>query len=108
MKRTGSDAGMGEAPPPLKRALSNASSMPDEDEEDAYFFLRAQNKSLAVELKGCKSQISESRKELDLLRKRSRDMESLVGVIQRSWSQVGVFRLIRLCLLGFCLAQHLI
>ena len=35
MKRTGSDAGMGEAPPPLKRALSNASSMPDEDEEDA-------------------------------------------------------------------------
>ena len=79
-----------------KRVASNGSSMPDEDEEDAHFFLRAQNKSLAVELMSSKRQIAESRKELDLLRNRSREMESLVSVIQRSWSQVGTLRLSRL------------
>lgn len=90
MKRTGLDAQLsGVSAPPLKRVSSTGSSMPDEDDEDTHFFLRSQNKSLAVELKGCKSQITESRKELDLLRNRSREMESLVGVIQRSWSQVG-------------------
>ena len=96
MKRTGSDAGIGATPPPLKRVASTGSSMPDEDEEDAYFFLRAQNKGLAVELQSSKRQIAESRKELDLLRNRSREMESLVGVIQRSWSQVGALYLSRL------------
>jgi hypothetical protein len=35
-----------------------------------------------------KRQLSEARKELDMIRGKSREMESLVSIIQRAWSQV--------------------
>ena len=51
-------------------------------------FLLQQNKALSKEMFSYKRQISEAKKELELMRSKSREMESLVSIIQRSWSQV--------------------
>ncbi len=92
MKRTGSDAQIGaSAETPLKRVNSMGSAAPEDEGDDSTFFLRSQNRSLALELRKSKSLISESRRELDMMRSKSREMETLVGVIQRSWSQVSLF-----------------
>ena len=48
----------------------------------------SQNKSLNRELMRNKRTIAEARKELELMRRKSREMESLVSLIQRAWSQV--------------------
>ena len=91
MKRSGSDAQVFPAETPAKRMnMTSSGAAPEDDGDDATYFLRSQNRSLAVELRNCKSQISESRRELEMMRSKSREMESLVGVIQRSWSQVRV------------------
>lgn len=52
------------------------------------FLLVSQNKSLNKELMRNKRSIAEARKELELMRRKSREMESLVSLIQRAWSQV--------------------
>ena len=81
--------------PRIKRLNSNSSAQSnsivddEEDDDPRYFFLRNQNKALSGDVFRCKSQISESRKELELMRNKSREMETLVGVIQRAWSQVS-------------------
>ena len=90
MKRTGSDAHIG-GEIPLKRVNSTGANIaPEDGGDDATFFLRSQNRSLALELRKSKNLISESRRELDMMRSKSREMETLVGVIQRAWSQVGI------------------
>jgi chromosome segregation ATPase len=53
-------------------------------------FLSMQNKALVKEIKKYKYQLAESRRELQLMRDKSREMESLVSVIQRAWSQLDV------------------
>lgn len=83
MKRGGHDAG-----PPLKRFHSEGAA-PAQDESGDYFALRSQNKALSLELVRYKRQIGESREELEMIRGKSREMETLVGVIQRAWSQVN-------------------
>ncbi len=50
--------------------------------------LASQNKSLAHEMFSFKRELADARKELELMRLKSREMESLVGAIQRGWSQV--------------------
>lgn len=52
-------------------------------------FLVYQNKALSREMQRYKRQIAESKKELELMRNKSREMESLVSIIQRTWSQVS-------------------
>lgn len=37
-----------------------------------------------------KRELAEARKELDMMRKKSREMEALVSLIQRSWSQIDI------------------
>jgi len=81
MKRSSIDAG-----PPLKRQASDHSATEIGPGDVAV--LRHQNRSLALELVRYKRQIAESREELDMIRGRSREMESLVSAIQRAWSQV--------------------
>ena len=90
MKRSGSDAQVGAETPAKRMNMTSSGAAPEDDGDDATYFLRSQNRSLAVELRNCKSQISESRRELEMMRSKSREMESLVGVIQLSWSQVRV------------------
>ena len=52
------------------------------------FHLKSQNRALSLEMLRYKRQLSEARKELDMIRGKSREMESLVSIIQRAWSQV--------------------
>ena len=52
--------------------------------------LKAQNRSLSVEILRYKRQLTDARKELDLIRGKSREMESLVSIIQRAWSQLDI------------------
>lgn len=82
MKRNGADSGG----PPLKRIHSEGDVQ--QHDESTLFHLKSQNRALGLELVRCKRQISESREELDMIRGKSREMEALVGVIQRAWSQV--------------------
>jgi hypothetical protein len=67
------------------------------------FLLVSQNRSLNRELSRSKRSIAEARRELELMRRKSREMESLVSLIQRAWSQVRpVFRLpLRTSLIAF-------
>ena len=53
------------------------------------FHLKSQNRALSLEMLRYKRQLSEARKELDMIRGKSREMESLVSIIQRAWSQVS-------------------
>lgn len=53
-------------------------------------FLSMQNKALVKEMKRCKRSMNEQKKELELMRVKSREMEALVSVIQRAWSQLDV------------------
>lgn len=86
MKRSTGDA----AGPPLKRFYSDGdmggSSEPPPGD---VILLRKQNRSLGLELVRYKRQVAESREELEMIRGKSREMESLVSVIQRAWSQVS-------------------
>ena len=50
--------------------------------------LKAQNRALGMEMLRYKRQLSEARRELDIIRGKSSEMESLVSIIQRAWSQV--------------------
>ena len=52
------------------------------------FLLKSQNRSLSKEVSRNKRTLTEARKELDLMRRKAREMESLVSLIQRAWSQV--------------------
>ena len=66
--------------------------------------LASQNKSLAREMLSFKRELADARKELELMRLKSREMEGLVGAIQRGWSQVlFVLRKFRCKLLIFIL-----
>jgi hypothetical protein len=87
MKR---EAEQGLGAPMLKRVSSMGTEATEieEDDDPRHFFLSSQNKALGVDLLRCKQQIGESRQELEAMRNKSREMETLVGVIQRSWSQV--------------------
>lgn len=74
--------------------LSGANSNESMDNEmdstsSRSFLLINQNKELQKELLKNKRTISEARKELELMRRKAREMESLVSLIQRAWSQVG-------------------
>ena len=62
--------------------------MNNQDASSSVLHLKAQNRSLSVEMLRYKRQLSEARKELDMIRGKSREMESLVSIIQRAWSQV--------------------
>ena len=50
--------------------------------------MKHQNLALGKEMAKAKSQLSELQIELDRVQKEKRYMESLVAVIDRSWSQV--------------------
>ena len=50
--------------------------------------LKSQNRALGMEMLRYKRQLSEARRELDIIRGKSSEMESLVSIIQRAWSQV--------------------
>jgi hypothetical protein len=52
--------------------------------------LEHQNRSLSLELLRNKRTIAETRKELEFLRTKHREMESLVSLIQRAWSQLDI------------------
>jgi hypothetical protein len=58
---------------------------------DPSLLLIQQNKALVHEMYRYKRQIAEAKKELELMRSKSREMESLVSIIQRSWSQVLLY-----------------
>lgn len=74
----------------MKRSSNDRSDGVDEDDLDASMFLVHQNRALTQEMKRYKRQITEARKELELMRNKSREMESLVSVIQRAWSQLDI------------------
>ena len=59
-----------------------------EPEQSNLFVLVSQNKALSLEMMSYKKTITEGRKELELMRRKSREMEALVSLIQRAWSQV--------------------
>ena len=63
------------------------------------FHLKSQNRALSLEMLRYKRQLSEARKELDMIRGKSREMESLVSIIQRAWSQVLLNILQNICTL---------
>jgi hypothetical protein len=54
------------------------------------FALIHRNKALLLELSKNKRSLNEARKELDMMRKKTREMESLVSIIQRGWSQLDI------------------
>lgn len=78
----------------MKRSIDHVSSNDIESSANdgelsgKTFLLINQNKALNKELLKNKRAISEARKELELMRRKSREMESLVSLIQRAWSQV--------------------
>lgn len=47
-----------------------------------------QNFRLISDLKLKRRQLQEAQEELETLRSKSREMETMVGVVQRAWSQV--------------------
>lgn len=59
-------------------------------ENSATYFLKSQNRALSQELFRNKRTIAEARKELDLMRRKTREMESLVSLVQRAWSQLDI------------------
>lgn len=52
--------------------------------------MKTKSRNLTLELMRNKRELIEARKELDLMRKKSQEMESLVSLIQRSWSQIDI------------------
>lgn len=86
MKRSVSDS---TSSVPLKRVNSGVSEYDEDEDDQTHYFLRSQNRALAIELGKYKRQIGQSRKELDLMRGKSREMEKLTSAIQRAWSQVS-------------------
>jgi hypothetical protein len=50
----------------------------------------SKNKAMQLELTKNKRAIAEARKELEMMRKKNREMESLVSLIQRAWSQLDI------------------
>lgn len=50
----------------------------------------SKNRALWIELSKNKRSLNEARKELEMMRKKTREMESLVSVIQRAWSQLDI------------------
>jgi len=91
MKRSSDFAASG-AQPQLKRAHSDGDLMmggsEDAHGDSSTFHLRSQNRALSLELLRYKRSMQEARRELDMMRGKSREMEALVSVIQRAWSQV--------------------
>jgi hypothetical protein len=83
-----------------------------EETSTAQFTLLHQNKGLTLELMSSKRSIAEARKELELMRRKSREMESLVSLIQRAWSQLDIDASLVLDSLGdneeapICDAEH--
>lgn len=64
------------------------------------FLLASQNKALAAELFSYKRKLGDARKELELMRAKSHEMESLVSLIQRAWSQLDIDASMLLDVLG--------
>jgi chromosome segregation ATPase len=62
--------------------------------------LVAQNRSLGFELSSYKRKLSDAKRELELMRGKSREMETLVSLIQRSWSQLDIDASMLLDVLG--------
>jgi hypothetical protein len=60
----------------------------------------SQNRALSLELRSYKRKLVDARRELDLMRSKSREMETLVGVIQRNWSQLDIDASMLLDVLG--------
>ncbi len=87
MKRSASD---GYGAPQLKRSNSASTDNGDDVEDQAHFHLRSQNRALSLEVRKSKMTIESARKELDMMRHKSREMEALVGTIQRAWSQLDI------------------
>ena len=50
MKRSGSDAQVGAETPAKRMNMTSSGAAPEDDGDDATYFLRSQNRSLAVEL----------------------------------------------------------
>ena len=87
MKRSASES---YGAPQLKRTNSTSTDNGDDVEDQAYFHLRSQNRALSLEVRKSKMTIESARKELDMMRSKSREMEALVGTIQRAWSQLDI------------------
>ena len=88
MKRA---AGDNLSAPPLKRVSSTLTDLgmgDDDDKLSEHYHLRSQNKALAFEIRKNKLHLEGTKNEISLLRKKTNDMQSLVSVIQRSWSQL--------------------
>ena len=81
---------------PIDQVSSGATSNESTDNNDMdstssrAFLLVHQNKELQKELMKNKRTIGEARKELELMRRKAREMESLVSLIQRAWSQLDI------------------
>ena len=60
--------------------------------------LKYQNRQLVNEMKCYKSQLQDAHVELDTLRRKSREMETFVSVVQRAWSQVSGGVLVYWCI----------
>eukprot|EP01039_Chlorochromonas_danica_P004991 gene4991-5481_t len=54
------------------------------------FLQKNRTQALQLELLNKKRMIHEARRELELMRKKSREMEALVSLIQRAWSQLDI------------------
>jgi len=52
--------------------------------------LLQRNKTLGSELRRYKRQFEAAKKEIQLVKHRSREMEALISVIQRAWSQLDI------------------
>eukprot|EP01031_Cornospumella_fuschlensis_P036542 gene36542-44330_t len=84
-------AGAGEMNPPKKLHVESQRDAPKDGEEGlADFIGRNQVQGLLRELVNKKHVLAETRKELELMHQKSREMEALVSLIQRAWSQLDI------------------
>lgn len=74
----------------MSRKRGFVETAPAPDETGSTLFLSCQNQALSLEMYNYRRQVAETRKELEAARHRSREMETLVSVIQRAWSQLEI------------------
>jgi hypothetical protein len=77
---------------PMKRSHSDGSigDIEGNTNSSLQMYMECQYQSLCLELLKSKRQIKETRIELDVMRLKSREMETLVGVVQRAWAQLEI------------------
>jgi hypothetical protein len=90
MKRGIESISGGAVNPISKRSSGDEGDDNQESSAISSFVLVTKSRNLTLELMRSKRELTEARKELDLMRKKSQEMESLVSLIQRSWSQIDI------------------